>query len=176
MCLAAAGLPLIASLLSTGVGVAGTVYTAQAGAAAATASEQQNRNNQIIAQRNAKDARDRGVVAEQDVQLRTRALLGKQKNILSERNLDVGSGSALEIIGDTASFGKLDALTTRQNAEREAISYEAQGSNFAAQADQDRMRARSSAFEGIIGGFSTALGGAQDAFKLAPKGTFSLTR
>lgn len=158
MCVDPATLSIIgtlASLAGTGVGAVATARAQQAQA-------QQEENNAIIAKRNANDARQRGIVAEQDQQLQYRAMLGKQKNILSERNISLSSGSALDIIGDTAMFGKMDALTTRGNFEREAIGYEAQSSNFSAQAEQSRMGARATMFGAGVSMFNTALGGVSD--------------
>jgi type II secretory pathway pseudopilin PulG len=150
------------AIISTLASVVGTAVGGMAQVQAQKAQEQQSRNNAIIAQRNATDARQRGVVAEQDVQLRNRAMIGKQKNTLSERNISLASGSALDIIGDTAMFGKLDALTTRGNFEREAIGHESQMMNFNAQAEQSRMASRATMFGTGINLFSTALGGVSD--------------
>jgi hypothetical protein len=136
----------------------GTLASAKAQSNAAAASEQQNRNNAIIAERNSEDATQRGVVAQQDVQLRNRARLGQQKLALSEKNIDVSSGSALDILGDTAMMGKLDEITVRQNFEREAIGYKTQSYNFNAQAEVDRMEAKNASTAGTIGAFSTGLG------------------
>jgi hypothetical protein len=172
MCVAA-GLPAIIGLLSTGVSVAGTFVGAAAQKQAADYNAAVDTNNAVIAQRNAEDARQRGIVAEQDVQLRTRALRAKQINILSERNLDVGSGTPLDIIGDTAAIGKLDALTTRANFEREAIAHQTQRMNFQASAETSRMAGRNAMFSGLISGVGTALGGASNYMKLS-KGTVSL--
>lgn len=176
MCVAAlGGLAGVVSLASTAVSVVGTVVGMSAQSAAAQAQEQQDRNNAIIAKRNAEDARQRGIVAEQDVQLRTRAQIGKQINVLSERNIDVGSGSPLDIIGDTAMFGKLDALTTRQNFEREAIAYEAQQMNFNASADVRAMEGRAARIGGTVAALGTALGGVGDYMKVTnPRGSMGL--
>ncbi len=144
--------------LGAAAGVVGTVASAQATANANQAAADQAENNKIIAQRNAEDARNRGVVAQQDIQLRNRARIGQQKNELSEKNIAVSSGSALEILGDTAMFGKLDELTTRNNFEREAIAAETQAYNFSAEAEQSRMAARNASISGGINAFSTALG------------------
>jgi len=141
-------------------GVVGTLASASAQSAAAQSAADQNERNAIIAQRNAEDSRQRGVAQEQEQQLRTRARVGMQKNVLSERNIALNTGSALDILGDTAMFGKLDALTTRGNFEREAISYEGQQMNFNAQAEMDRMEARNAMTAGGISAFSTALGSA----------------
>lgn len=158
MCIGAGALAVIGTLAS----VAGTVVTGVAQRNAYKAQEQQNKNNAIIAERNAADARQRGVVAEQEVQMRTRGMIGKQLNILSERNIATSTGSPLDIIGDTAMFGKLDALTTRTNYEREAIAHESQAMNFNAAAEQARMGARAATFGTGVSLFSTALGGITD--------------
>lgn len=158
MCVTAGAISIISTLAS----VAGTVVGGMAQAQAQRAAAQQDRNNAIIAQRNAEDSRERGVVAEQDLQIRNRALIGKQKNILSERNISLASGSALDILGDTAMFGKMDALTTRGNFEREAIGYEAQKMNFNASAEQRESAARATMFGTGISLFQTALGGVSD--------------
>lgn len=161
MCFALAGLGAgsIFSLLGTAVSAVGGLAQASAQSAAAQAQADQDHRNAIIAQRNAEDSRDRGNEAERQVQLRTKARLGMQKNALSERNISISSGSALDILGDTAMFGKLDSLTTRNNAEREAIAYEAQGMNYNAQADVNEMMADSYSTAGGLTAFSTALSG-----------------
>ena len=161
MCVA----PAVVSVLGTLASVAGTVVTGISASNAAKAQQMQDQNNAVIAQRNAADARARGVVAEQDVQLRTRAMIGKQINALSERNIALNTGSPLDIIGDTARFGKLDALTTRSNFEREAIGYEAQQMNFNADAAQSRMRASAATWGTGASLFETALGGVSDYYK-----------
>lgn len=166
MCFPAAiALGPLLTAASTVVSVIGTVQQGRASAAASEAAEQQNRNNAIIAQRNAEDARQRGAAAEQDVQLRNRARIGMQKNAFSERSISIAGGTALDVLGDTAMFGKLDALTTRQNFEREAIAAETQRYNFNAQADLDRMSAANARTSAGISAFSTALGGASQIYK-----------
>lgn len=161
MCIQAiAGIAPLFSALGSVVGVAGTLVQAKAQSDAATARSVQEENNKVIAQRNAQDARDRGNIEQQNQQLKTRARLGMQKNALSERNLAVSSGSALEILGDTALTGKLDEITTGNNFQREAISYETQAYNFSAQAEQSRMEAKNAKTAGVFG----ALGGVFDGF------------
>lgn len=152
------------SLVGTMVQAAGIAQEADARAQASEYQALQDQKNAILAKRNAEDSRQRGVAAEQDVQLRTRARLGLQKNILSERNIAVNSGTPLDILGDTAMFGKMDALTTRGNFEREAIAYETQRMNFDAQAELGYMEADHTREAGRIAAFSTALGGLGGAF------------
>jgi len=149
----------VISLIGSAVGAVGSLAAASAQAAAAQASADQNRNNAIIAQRNAEDALNRGNAAQQQVELRTRQRIAGQVNQFSERNISVSSGSPLDVIGDTAAFGKLDQLVTKNNATRESIAYKAQASNFNSQATIDEMTADSAMTGGAITAFSTALGG-----------------
>ena len=172
MCLPAlGGLGPLLQVFSVGVGVVGQLASAKAQSQAAQAQAEQNDRNAVIAARNAEDARERGNAAVQDQQLRTRARIGMQKNALSERNIAINSGSALDLLGDTAMFGKMDALTTANNFEREAISHQTQQMNFSAQAEMDRMAARNARMAGGISAFSTALGGAADYYKSTRKMT-----
>lgn len=157
MCIAAGAL----SILSTLAGVAGTVVSGVAQAQALDAQAQQDRNNAVIAQRNAEDARQRGIVAEQAQQIKTKQMLGRQVNILSERSIAM-NGSALDILGDTAMFGKMDALTIRGNYEREAIADETQKYNFLADAQQKSNASSMTMFGTGISLFNTALGGVSD--------------
>lgn len=154
--------PATISILATVASVIGTGVSGVASYGAAKARQQQAENNAIIAQRNANDSRARGVVAQQKQQLQTRQMIGKQINVLSERSIDLAGGTALDIIGDTAMFGKLDELTTKQNFEREAIAYEAQSMNFLAAAGQEKNTATAAVFGTGASLFSTALGGVND--------------
>lgn len=90
-------------------------------------------NNKIIADRAADDAIKRGEVEEarkrQDIEL----LKGKQIAGFAGSGTDLSSGSALDVIGETAALGELDALTIRSNYAREAYEKRVQGTNFQAQ-------------------------------------------
>ena len=51
---------------------------------------------------------------------------GTQRAMLAASGVDVGSGSALDILTDTGAFGDLDARIIRSNAERAAYGHRAQ--------------------------------------------------
>lgn len=63
---------------------------------------------------------------------------------------DLSTGGALDIFGDTAQFGALDALTTVNNAQREAYGYQVQAENYKSQASSARK-------QGNMGAFTTLL-------------------
>tara|TARA_Y100000034_G_scaffold110909_1_gene143469 strand:- start:884 stop:1417 length:534 start_codon:yes stop_codon:yes gene_type:complete len=87
------------------------------------------RNNAEYSESQARDAIRRGQVAENDVRRRTAQLRGSQRARLAANGIDLGEGSALNILLDTDYFGELDALNVRDNSNREAAALRTQGSN-----------------------------------------------
>jgi hypothetical protein len=130
-----------AAMISIGMTAAGGVMSAvgqsqQANAAASSAAYQAGmmRNREVIAEKNAQDAIQRGQVAEQQQRLKTAQIIGGQRAALASQGGDVNSGSPLDIQSDTAGAGEQDALTIRSNAAREAYNYKVQGESAGAQA------------------------------------------
>lgn len=145
MCFAAPGIGAIFSALGSVVGAVGTIASAQAQAAAAKYQAKQQRMM-------AEDALKRGAVEEQGKRRQTAALEARQKAVMAGSNLDIGSGSPLAILGDTAQLGELDALTIRGNAQREATF----GRNQAKLYDMEASSARTA---GWIGAGTSILSG-----------------
>lgn len=87
------------------------------------------RNNAEYSESQARDAIRRGQVAENDVRRRTAQLEGSQRARLAANGIDLGEGSALNILLDTSYFGELDALNVRDNSAREAAGFRTQRSN-----------------------------------------------
>jgi hypothetical protein len=150
MCIAALGgvagaIGTIASVGGTIMSVAGQRQAAQAAQARADYQAKQARIQ-------AEDSLRRGAVAEQAQRRKTAALAARQAAVLGASNLDLGSGSPLAILGDTAQLGELDAQTIRGNAQRESAAYSSQAGLFDLESD-----AAGSA--GNIATFGTALGG-----------------
>jgi len=133
------------------VGVASAAMSAmnvmqQASAQKSQASYQAavQRNNQIIAERQAADAIDRGNIAVQQHRLKVQQFKGRQRSVLASSGFDANEDDALDILADTAEIGEMDALTIRNNAEREAYQSRLRASNAGAQAgllqnQSDRM-------------------------------------
>jgi hypothetical protein len=135
----------IASLVGTGVSAYGQK---RQGDAAAAAAEYEQKQNTILAE----DALKRGEQEKDAVRRRTAALEGRQRAVLAASNLDLGSGSPLAILSDTAMLGELDAQVIQGNAERERA-------GLMAGADMAGMRAKSAKQAGAIGAFSTVMSG-----------------
>lgn len=77
-------------------------------------------NNAIIAEQQAGDAITRGQTNENTVRQNTAQLKSTQVASLAARNLDMGSGSPLDILTSTDYMGEVDALKVRNNATKEA--------------------------------------------------------
>lgn len=147
--------------------IAGTLISAagavQQGVAAREQAQYQSavaRNNQIIAQQKAEDARLRGAEAERRRRIETAQLIGRQRASAAAAGVVVDEGSALDLVADTAAIGEQDALTIRTNAEREALGFEAQRANFEAEEQLSTLRGRNAQTAGFIQAGSTLLTGA----------------
>lgn len=156
----------IASLTSTVVGTVMKAGAASAAADAATGQANYNaqvaRNNKIIADNSAADARERGALEATQQREASKQLQGKQRASLAGHGVTVDQDSALDLVADTAAVGELDALTIASNAEREALGFEAQGMNFESSARLSDFEAENAQAEGrfkvgstLVSGFSS---------------------
>jgi len=141
---------------STTMTVLGQVQANKAASAAADYQAQVARNNAIIANRFADDAIERGKVEESQHRQRLKRFIGQQRVSLAASGVDIGEGSAVDVVSDTAGIGELDAIAIRRNAEREALGFRTQGMNFRAQERLSRFRGKTSPFSPL----GTALTGA----------------
>jgi hypothetical protein len=151
---------LAAAAISAGVSVVGSIQQSRAQSAQAKYQAAVARNNQIIAQQNADDALKRGDIEEQKQRQKVQLLLGQQRAGFAAQGADLTSGSVLDILGDTAATGELDALTIRNNAAREARQYMLQGVNFQADAQLYQMQAKQAQTAGYFDATTSFLGGA----------------
>jgi hypothetical protein len=132
--------------------VAGMVLTAGAGLYQADAAKKAGEAQNTIAQRNAeledykgKMAVNIGAVAEENHRAKVRQMVGSQRATLAANGVDLGSGTALDLIGETAEFGEADALTIRYNAAREAWGYGTNATNYRTEGSVARTNGRNSA-------------------------------
>ncbi|EHV2048383.1 hypothetical protein KZ126_001273 [Salmonella enterica] len=106
--------------------------------------------NAEVAEAQAQDSINRGNAEADQRRREMRQRQGTQAATMAATGAELGSGSSLDIFGDTAQFGALDALTTVNNAQREAYGYEVQAANYKAQASASRK-------QGNMGAFTTLL-------------------
>ncbi|RWT65455.1 hypothetical protein DN588_00710 [Enterobacter cloacae] len=125
--------------------IALVAVTAASAAASAYSQNQQAKYTSAVAEKNAdiaeaqaQDSINRGNAQADEIRRRNRQAAGTQAATMGATGAELSTGNALDIFGDTAQFGTLDALTTVNNAQREAYGYQVQGSNYQSQADAAR--------------------------------------
>lgn len=173
MCVLAAAAPALglsastAAAISVGTSVLGFAMQAygQNQAAKAQAGQYQyqaavDRNNKIIADRQAEDAIKRGEAEEESHRRKVQAIKADQRVGFASRGIDLGSDVVIETLSDSAMLGELDALTIRSNAAREAYGYRVQGMNYEASAGNNALAAKNAKSAGKTAVMSTLLSGA----------------
>lgn len=144
----AAMLPMLGTAASIGGTAMSVMGQINASRAEAASNNFQAAQSKILAE----DALKRGAADEQAQRRKTAALASRQEAVMAASNLDIGSGSPLSILGDTAMMGELDAQVVRGNAAREAQQHNTQGKMFT-------MSAKNAKSAGMVQAFGTALGG-----------------
>ena len=122
------------------------------------------KQTQAIEKRNAKvdeyaaaDAQRRGAIQEEEQRAHIRAVLGAQRAAHGANNVVSSTGTPLGLLGETAQYGELDALTIANNAAREAMGYQVDRTN-------SLNRGRMARQQGNFGAASTLLGGGAQAY------------
>lgn len=139
--------PAIALVAVTVASTAASVYSQQQSAKYQSAVADQNAD---IAENQAQDAINRGNAEADQRRREMRLRQGTQNANMGATGAELGSGSSLEIFGDTAQFGTLDALTTVNNAQREAYGYQVQGMNAVAQGNAAQSQAKSAMTQTLL--------------------------
>lgn len=134
--LAVAG--IVASAAGAGVAYMGQQQAASAQSEASKYNAEVAANNQKMADTAAATAKQQGVIDQQAKANQEAMLVGQQKAGLAANGVDVGSGSALDLLSDTKAAGMLDQLTIANNAARTSAGFTNQGINYANQANIDK--------------------------------------
>lgn len=101
------------------------------------------KNNAQLAEWEAQDAIMRGQVAEGNVRLKYAHIKSSQRASMAARGLALDEGSPLDILTTTDFVGERDALTTRDNAAKEAWALREKGKGYLNDADVLKARADS---------------------------------
>lgn len=153
------GLSTVLTVASTALSFFSSMSQARAESRAAQHNAQVAAQNQKFAEERAQDAKARGAREEKQHRLQVAQILGEQRAGFGAGGVTVGSGSPLDVQGDTAALGELDALTIRSNAEREAFEHRIDAFNFGSQSRAATATARNARTAGWLRAGNTALGG-----------------
>lgn len=114
--------------------------------------------NARVAENEAQETINKGVEAENIQRRKTAELISKQRAQLGAANIELGSGSALQLQEDAAALGEADALRIRSNFEDRAESLET-GAEFTREAGRQAERAgRTAAFTTLLGTAASVAG------------------
>lgn len=123
-----------------------------------------------IAQNNAQIAGDKSEFAVQigntqiqSSQINTANTFGAQRAAMAANGIDLGEGSATDVLATTKYLGDRDALTIKDNAARQAWAYQTEAQNFSAEGQYDSSVAKS--ISPLMAGASSLLGGATSVAK-----------
>lgn len=152
--------PVLLTLLSVGVGVAGVVVQTSAAVQAANYQAEIAKRNSIIQEENAKRAIDRSQQEQIDQDRKTAFFLGQQVATQSASGLKLGGKSFMLTRKSSRELGRMDALNVRQAGDLEAYNFRVMSEDSAAAAQFARQQASSSLLEGAFGVGSSLIGGA----------------
>lgn len=112
------------------VAIAAAGVSAYAGYTQAQTGKAIAKHNTEVADLGAADALKRGEQARIDARHRGQILQGQQRTALSARGLDLGEGTASDILAQSEFFTLSDEATARTNGRKEAWAKEAQAQSF----------------------------------------------
>ena len=124
----------VAAVVGTVLSAVGTVASGIAQSNAASYRAAVDRNNAVTAQQNATYAREAGAVQEQIAGRKAAAQLGAVRSGIAANNVDVNTGSALDVQKGEREAGALSEETVAHNALLQAYGYETQATGFQAEA------------------------------------------
>lgn len=160
---------IVSAIAGTATSVAASVQQANAAEAEAEYQAKVQRENAKIAEENAAVQRQQGIEEERMQRLKTARNVASQKTAMAANGIDVTTGTALDVIEDTATIGELDALQTRYNYERQALAYEAKADNFQNQANLDVLKGKNAQTAGYLNAGATGLAGINKSIDVASK-------
>lgn len=98
-------------------------------------------NNATLANYQANVAQQVGDQQLNNSELRTAQLFGAQRATMAANGVDLGSGSANEVLASTKYMGERDALTIQNNTANQVWGYKTQGQNYTSEAAADTATA-----------------------------------
>ena len=121
-------------LLGLGLGAYGSYQQSKATKDAYAQQAEVERQNKVLAEMQAKDALERGVLAGQGHRRQVGQLKGNQIASMAARGLDLGEGTAADVLASTDIMAEYDEKMIQANAQKEAEGFRMMGKNYAGNA------------------------------------------
>lgn len=148
---------------------AGQIASANAQSKAARYNAEVQRNNAMLAERQAKNVLEAGAREEQKQKALTQQLMAKQQAAMAANGVDVSFGTPLDLMVDTAKQGAIDALTIKTNTYRNYDDVRNQAVSARNQAALYDMEAKNSRTAGILSAFGSMASSFGNAYANAVK-------
>jgi hypothetical protein len=113
--------------------------------------------NALVSDQLAQDAIDKGRADEQMYRQGVKSLMGAQRADFAGQNVEVDTGTPVDVAADTAYLGEQDAQQIRLNAQREAWGYKAQGQGYRQQGAAAQRSGYFDAASAVLGGSASLL-------------------
>ncbi len=139
------------ALVYLGIAAAGTAVSVAGSYRQGKAAEKMYDYQSGMAQRSAEQTREAGSVAAKQHRVKAAQAAGAQRAAMGGAGVDVNTGSLLAAQEDTARMGEMDALTIRQNYQRQAWAKAADAGMYTAAGAE----ARKTALWGMAGSLLT---------------------
>lgn len=159
MAFLAPALPFL-TVASAAVGAVGAISAGEAQAQAAHYQAQVAANNAIIAKQNAQHAAQSGAVQTELAEQKAAQQFANVRAGLAANNVDVNTGSAVDVQESQRKIGNFEAATTANRAAEAVYGYQTQGTNFTAQSKMYEAEAPYDAAGSYLKGASTLLSAA----------------
>lgn len=147
-------------MAATAVSAAGSAFSGISAAGQASYASRVASNNAILSREQATDAQARGDDEQQRKWREISQMKSAQIAQLAASGFDTSSGSAADLIGDTAVMGTEDARLIAENTGREVRGFHLQAQNFQEEARAQRRRANQALVSTVLKVGSDVLGGA----------------
>jgi hypothetical protein len=159
-------LAAVAAIGGAGLSAVGSIESGNAAKAAAGYNAEVQRQNATIATQNANLS---GAIGNENAGIqgmKNKAAVGGILASQGANNVDVNSGSAVDVRAGQEEAGQLSAQTIRSNAARQAYNYQVNSASDTGQANEDVFTGREASLSGDIGAGADLLKGAGSAAQL----------
>lgn len=147
-----------AAWIAAGTAVAGTAYAMYSANQSAHYQAAVDKNNSKIADQEAMNANAAGSYAADQARIRGQLARGSQAAAFAANNVDMSTGSAADILGDTAMFTAQDERQARTNAALRSYGYQVQSTSDQGSAAYALYQGKTSQFSSFLNGASSAAG------------------
>lgn len=148
--------------VAVGISVLATAVSAYGAYSNAEAQKEQMDYNAKVEEIKAKDAANIGANDAADTRARARKIISTQIEAGSLSGLDMNYGTPLGLLVETAGLGEKEALTTMNNAQRQAWGHRSQ-------AELDKFAGQAAMTAGTISAAGSILGGASSTYGVGQK-------